>query len=193
LQSFDVISKPSFYLDDAYYEALITWRDEASTYGPATDTDVVASSASLIHYEARLLDTRRFYEWIDLYTEDCIYWLPSVALADPRREVTVTFDDRRRMEDRIIRFETGYAHNQEPDRRLKRMITNLEAWESDDGLSRRVMAVEHVFEIRTGKPPSEFVASLDYWLVKQTDGWKIKVKKALLIDSEDGLEAPTFL
>lgn len=185
--------QPSLYLDNAYYDALIAWRDEASSYGPVTDTDVLNSSAALLHYEARLLDSRRFYEWLELFSQDCVYWIPAAPLGDPRCEVNVSFDDRRRMEDRIIRFETGFAHNQEPDRRLRRLVTNLEAWESDDGQSRRVMANEHIFEARTGKSSSEFIAALDYWLVREDNNWQIKVKRAVLINSQDGLEAPTFV
>ena len=183
----------SHYLDNAYYEALLAWRDAAWTYGPVVDPDVVQSSAALIHYEARLLDSRRFYEWLDLFSRDCVYWVPAAPLGDPRREVNISLDDRRRMEDRIIRFETGFAHNQEPDRRLRRLVSNIEAWQSDDGQSRRVMANAHILEARTGKPRSEFVAGLDYWLVRDADDWKIKIKRALLINSQDGLEAPTFV
>lgn len=186
--------RPSTYLDDAYYRSLIDWRDVADDYGPATDQKVVAECASFLNYEARLLDTRRFADWLELFTQDCVYWVPAAPKGDPRNEVTVSFDDYRRLEDRIIRFETGFAHNQEPDRRLRRLIANVEAWEAEDGQSRRVMANAHVFEARTAKPRTDFVVGLDYWLVLNSDSqWKIKVKRSQLINSQDGLEAPTFL
>ena len=186
--------RPSTYLTDAYYSELIAWRDEAATYGPATQADVVAECTSFLNYEARLLDTRRFADWLDLFTLDCVYWVPAAPDGDPRREVTVSFDDHRRLEDRIIRFETGFAHNQEPGRRLRRIVSNVEAWEADDGLSRRIMANAHVFEARNAKPRSEFVVGLDYWLARSDESsWKIRVKRSHLINSQDGLEAPTFL
>ena len=185
--------QPSLYLDNTYYDALIAWRDAAASYGPVSDPAVVAECAALIHYEARLLDNRRFGEWLDLFSLDCVYWVPAAPSGDPRREVTVSFDDRRRMEDRIIRFETGFAHNQEPSRRLRRLVSNIEAWEEADGITRRIMANAHVFEARTGKPISEHVIALDYWLVAIDRDWKIKVKRSMLINSQDGLEAPTFL
>lgn len=193
MSSIELVAKPSLYLDDAYYDALIAWRDDAPSYDKVADADVVASSAALLHHEARLLDNRRFRDWLDLYAQDCVYWLPAEPLADPRFAVTVAFDDRRRLEDRIIRIETGFAHNQEPDLRMRHLITNIEAWESEDGDTRRVMANERVFEARDGRHRHEFVASLDYWLVREADEWKIKVKRALLINSQDGLDTPTFL
>ncbi len=185
--------KPSLYLDNAFYDALVAWRDDAASYGVVTDLNAGPVCAALLHHEARLLDGRRFSDWLCLYAEECIYWIPAATHGDPRREVNVVFDDRRRMEDRVIRFSTGFAHNQEPDRRLRHHISNIEAWEADDGKSRRVMAKEHVFEARTGKPLWEFVVALDYWLVLEKGEWKIKVKRAELINSLDGLEAPTFL
>ena len=45
---------------------------------------------------------------------------------DPRREIAISFDDRRRMEDRIYRLRTGYAWSQAPKSRTVRMITNVE-------------------------------------------------------------------
>ena len=36
---------------------------------------------------------------------------------DPRREIAISFDDRRRMEDRIYRLRTGYAWSQAPKSR----------------------------------------------------------------------------
>lgn len=193
MSSIELIAKPSLYLDNAYYDALIAWRDDAPSYGMATDADVVASSAALIHHEARLLDSRRFRDWLGLYAQDCVYWVPAERLADPRTAVTVAFDDRRRLEDRIIRIETGFAHNQEPDLRMRHLVTNIEAWESEDGNSRRVMANERVFEARDGRHRHEYVVALDYWLIREAGDWKIKVKRALLINSQDGLDAPTFL
>jgi hypothetical protein len=41
---------------------------------------------------------------------NAFYWVPATPQGgDPRREVAILFDDRRRMEDRIYRLRTGYA------------------------------------------------------------------------------------
>ncbi|MEM9879242.1 MAG: aromatic-ring-hydroxylating dioxygenase subunit beta [Pseudomonadota bacterium] len=185
--------EPSRYLTEAYYDALMAWQTAAQSYGPSEDAAVRTECEALLLYEARLLDTRQFEAWLNLLTEDCVYWVPADIDADPRTVVTVSFDDRRRLEDRIIRLETGFAHNQLPDRRMRRMITNVEAWEAEDGYTRRVMANEHVFEHRTGKPRIEYVAGLDYWLEKVGPRWLIKVKQVKLLNSLDGLDTPTLL
>ncbi|MBL4639716.1 MAG: hypothetical protein JKY57_04220 [Kordiimonadaceae bacterium] len=185
--------EPSYYLTQEYYEKLMCWRREAESFSPTDSITLQAACTAILNLEARLLDTRRFEEWLNLYSEDCVYWLPAYLNVDPRENVNVAFDDRRRLEDRIIRLETGFAHNQSPDRRLRRLVSNIEAWEAEDGKTRRVMAKEHVFEHRTGTHMIDYVVALDYWLTLTEQGWRIKVKYAELINSVDGLDTPTFL
>lgn len=189
----DRAGAPSRYLTESYYDALIAWRDDGASLGASTTGPLVAECAALLYREARLLDSRRFAEWLALYAPDCVYWVPADPGADPRQQVNVAFDDRRRLEDRIIRLETGFAHNQMPDRRMRRLVSNIEVFPAADMSSCRVMANEHVFEHRTGKARIDYVAGLDYWLVPQGPGWQIKVKRVMLINSLDGLDTPTLL
>ena len=64
-----------------------------------------------------------------MYAPECIYWVPGTPEAgDPRREIAISFDDRRRMEDRIYRLRTGYAWSQAPKSRTVRMVSNVEVF-----------------------------------------------------------------
>src|SRR4029077_19534008 len=96
-------SRSSYYVTDAFYRDLVEsfadWqRDELAT-SDAAERD---RFRALIEREARLLDELRFDEWLKLYTPECIYWVPATPeRGDPRREVAISFDDRRRMEDRV--------------------------------------------------------------------------------------------
>ena len=86
---------------------------------------------ALIEREARLLDQLDFDRWLAMYSPECIYWVPGTpAGGDPRREIAMSFDDRRRMEDRIYRLRTGYAWSQAPKSRTVRMITNVEVFKA---------------------------------------------------------------
>jgi 3-phenylpropionate/cinnamic acid dioxygenase small subunit len=185
--------QPSRYLTDEYLDELIAWRNNGQHLGQSNYPAVWQECMMLLHYEARLLDERRFEEWLNLLTPDCLYWAPMDDASDPRRTINVAFDDRRRLEDRIIRLGTGFAHNQEPDRRMRHLINNIEAWEAADRSSRRVRAQETVYEHRTGRETICFLAALDYWLVPDAGMWKIKVKRAVLLNSLDGLDTPTLL
>ena len=80
----------------------------------------------------RLVDTDRFEEWLELFTADCLYWVPTVvAGADPTTQLCTAFDDHRRLEDRIVRLRTGTAYSQVPPSRTCRTLSNFEIWESE--------------------------------------------------------------
>src|SRR5947209_6869051 len=120
----------SYYVNDTFYRQLVEnftgWqRDDLLINDPAERDRFRA----LIEREARLLDELRFDEWLALYAPECIYWVPGTPQAgDPRREIAISFDDRRRMEDRIYRLRTGYAWSQAPKSRTVRTISNAEVF-----------------------------------------------------------------
>src|SRR6202044_3493147 len=125
-------SRTSHYVSDALYRALIEnfsgWQDDAHA---VTDAAVRDEFRRLIEREARLLDQLRYDDWLALYAAECIYWVPSTPGAgDPRREISVMFDDRRRLEDRIYRMRTGFAWSQAPASRTVRLVTNVEGFET---------------------------------------------------------------
>src|SRR5262249_50847346 len=46
-----------------------------------------------LYHEARLLDERRFEEWLELFTADGLYWLPMDDGTDPTLEPSILFAD----------------------------------------------------------------------------------------------------
>ena len=60
----------------------------------------------LLFEEAKLLDERRFKEWLALYVEDALYWMPAwrddgTQTQNPERELSlIYYRGRRNLEDR---------------------------------------------------------------------------------------------
>src|ERR1700754_2821352 len=134
MQSLHNPSIASYYVTDAFYRDLVAsftgWQDDARLITDMAERD---RFRGLLEREARLLDQLRLHDWLAMYCPECIYWVPTTTDAgDPRREVAISFDDRRRMEDRVYRLETGYAWSQAPKSRTVRMITNVEVFEAVD-------------------------------------------------------------
>src|ERR1700752_450260 len=143
-------SSSSYYVTDAFYRERFAqfadWQRDELAIADLAERD---RFRMLIEREARLLDQLKFDEWLAMYAPECIYWVPSTPeIGDPRREVSISFDDRRRMEDRIYRLRTGYAWSQAPKSRTVRMISNVEVFSTGDEAARMVRSNFLISEFR---------------------------------------------
>jgi len=187
-------SRTSHYVTDALYRELIAnfsdWqRDDLSVADPA-ERDLFRR---LIEREARLLDQLRYEEWLTLFASECIYWVPATPHAgDPRREVAVMFDDRRRLEDRVFRLRTGFAWSQAPASRTVRLITNVEvfATERDDVRMVRSNFLIHEFW-------GDETRSLSGWsghrFAARQGGWQIVAKQVNLLECDQSIRNPSII
>jgi 3-phenylpropionate/cinnamic acid dioxygenase small subunit len=187
-------SRSSYYVNDALYQGLIEsfsdWqRDERAIADPA----IRDHFRLLLEREARLLDQLRFDEWLALYAPECIYWVPaSPNGGDPRREVAISFDDRRRLEDRIFRLRTGYAWSQAPKSRTVRMISNVEVFATADEAVRMVRSNFLISEFRVDG--TRFLSGwCGHRFVRRDRGWVIQVRQVNLIDCDQNLRNPSIV
>lgn len=80
----------------------------------------------LVFREARLLDEKRYEDWMDLFTEDGYYWVPARPDQDnPYDEISIFFDDRRFMETRFRRLRHPRIHSQIPPSRTFHLVSNV--------------------------------------------------------------------
>jgi biphenyl 2,3-dioxygenase subunit beta len=112
------------------------------------DDTLVRQVEQFAYREARLLDERRFHEWLELFAEDIHYWMvqrttrypkssKALVLADPKR-----YDDSDTLQEgglalydenldslqrRVARLDTGLAWSEDPPSRTRRFISNIEA------------------------------------------------------------------
>ena len=187
-------SVTSYYVTNAFYRELIAaftdWQQDELAIEDVVERD---RCRMLLEREARLLDGLRFDEWLALYAPECIYWVPATpAGGDPRREVAISFDDRRRMEDRIYRLRTGYAWSQAPKSRTVRMISNVEVFATASDAVRMVRSNILISEFRP-----DGVRFLSGWcghrLVEQGGRWLIAVRQVNLIDCDQNLRNPSII
>jgi len=86
-----------------------------------------------LHHEARLLDERRFRDWMELFTNDGIYWVPAVqGQKSPLNHVSLFYDDRTHMKTRIARLEHPMIHVQTPPSRTVHQIGRAMMEETGD-------------------------------------------------------------
>ena len=187
-------SLKSHYVTDAFYRELVEsfhdWQRDDLAILDAAERE---RCRALLEREARLLDQLRFDEWLAMYSPECVYWVPATpGGGDPRREVAISFDDRRRMEDRIYRLRTGYAWSQAPKSRTVRMVGNVEVFAAAQANARMVRSNFLISEFRP-----DGVRFLSGWcghrLVESGGRWFVAVRQCNLIDCDQNLRNPSIV
>lgn len=142
--------------------------------------------------EARLLDQGQFNDWLELFTDDTIYWAPCNRYdIDPSQEVSLIYDDKGRMGDRVWRLQSGLAYSQEPASKISHLISNIEI-----GSATAEEVVVHssfaIFEMRKGTQRT-YAGRMEHHLRPSEGSWKISFKKVNLINNDDPIDNLTFL
>jgi 3-phenylpropionate/cinnamic acid dioxygenase small subunit len=187
-------SLTSHYVTDEFYRKLIAaftnWQRDDLAISDSAERDTFRA---FIEREARLLDQLRFDEWLALYAPECVYWVPATPEAgDPRREVAISFDDRRRMEDRIFRLRTGYAWSQAPKSRTLRMVSNVEVFATARADARMVRSNLLISEFRVDG--TRFLSGwCGHRFVQHAGRWLIEVRQVNLIDCDQSLRNPSIV
>ena len=187
-------SRSSYYIDEAFYEDLVrSFADWQRPEHELADPALRDECRRLLEREARYLDQRRFEDWLALYAEECVYWAPATPEGgDPRREVAVVFDDRRRLEDRVYRLQTGNAWSQVPASRTVHLVGNVEIFSTAD---------QNILMLRSNFLISEFRAGdsriLSGWnahrIAWHEKRWQIRVKQVNLTECDQNIRNPSII
>lgn len=143
--------------------------------------------AFLVH-EARLLDDRRRWnDWLDLYTDDAVYWVPYTAdQTDPELEPSIIYEDRALLELRMRRLEEDRAWSQQPGSRTARIVGNVALADPEPSAGDTVAhSTFHMFEYRRDAY-QPYAGHVTHHLAETNGGWRIRRKRVDLI-SEDGV------
>lgn len=155
-----------------------------------------------LYHEARLIDEHRLDEWLTLFTDDALYWLPIDDKARPGLTVALICDDALRRRERVYRLQETRAHAQEPMSRTLHVIANVEV-EPAAGGEMVVRSNQIVYEIRAGdadyRQPGlgeqrSFAARCEHRYRADGDGgWRIAMKKMVLLNRDVAIENLTFV
>lgn len=130
--------------------------------------------------EARLLDERRFAEWLELFDQDGVYWVPGQpGDASPQEGLSIFHEPRALLALRVERLLTGEPHVQSPPSRTVHHVSGIEV--EADGLTARSALV--MAEWRSGEA-RWFAGRVLHRLRRTVQGLRIVLKRVDLIDSE---------
>jgi benzoate/toluate 1,2-dioxygenase beta subunit len=140
-----------------------------------------------LHYEAALLDERRFEEWMGLFTEDGTYWVPSVpGQENPFNQASLFYDDRDLMKTRIARLGHPKIHVQTPPSRTVHQIGRPKLESTRDGES-LVSSTFVMVEYREDRQRL-FAGRQYHRLRRQDDQFRIIQKRVDLVNCDTVFE-----
>ena len=168
---------------------------------PGMNEDVTREVEQFLYREARLLDERRFHEWLELFTDDIHYWMGSrsnrypksskaIAILDPDRyveddltkadELAILDEDKASLTSRVARLDTGMAWAEDPPSRTRHLITNIEVEPGDAVAEVKVYSNFMVYRSRAETEQDFYVGARRDVLRRVAGAWKIAGRKITL-------------
>lgn len=165
-------------------------------FGERVPREVHERAEEFLFHEAQLMDDSRYDDWLALWhPADARYWVPCDGPGqDPRRELSIIYDDRAGLANRIARLRTGLVHSQSPPSQMVRIVGNVVVRANADG----ILLVRSTFVLvasRAGRKET-FGGSAQHVLLPdpaRPDGSVLAVKKVILVDNDQPLPPMTFL
>lgn len=141
-------------------------------------------------HEAWLLDERKFKEWLELFTDDVLYFMPrrkNVPRREAHRELTqlgdlaILEEDKRYLQMRVARLDTGMAWAEDPPSRTRHMIGNLQASLLENGeVQARTAFLVYRSHLETDH---QLLSGYREDVLRKVDGaWKV-AKRTIVLDA----------
>jgi 3-phenylpropionate/cinnamic acid dioxygenase small subunit len=143
-----------------------------------------------LYYEARLLDERRWSEWLNLFTPDGIYWVPLArGQTDPINHASLFYENATLREVRARRLEQSRAFSQQPQSWCAHLVGNVtvEAFDATTA-EYAVRSTFHLLEWRKTEQRA-LAGSYQHRLKRERDAFKIQLKRVDLINCDAVYEA----
>jgi 3-phenylpropionate/cinnamic acid dioxygenase small subunit len=168
---------------------------------PFADHNLIREVEQFLYREVRLLDERRFHDWLQLLTDDIHYWMgnrtnrypkssKAIAILDPDRydeddrtkedELAILDENKSTLSARVARLDTGMAWAEDPPSRTRHLITNIEVEPGDAEAGLEVYSNFIVYRSRS-ETEQDFYVGARRDVLRRVDGaWKIASRKVTL-------------
>ena len=158
--------------------------------------DLMREIQDFFFEEADLLDEREYDRWLDLLTEDIVYWMPmrkNVSYADRHKDITAEndiawfHDDKETLRKRVRQIQTGIHWADEPVSRISHLVTNVRLAEPMSVLAEGEKALTKcrfiVYRNRVEDETDLLVGRREDTLIRVAGGLRIARRKIILDQS----------
>ena len=141
----------------------------------------------LLYLEADLLDRQRWDEWLALYADDCVYWVPSWLSEDelgddPEMQVNMIYIvGKPGLAARLRRISSGQAYAEMPLSRTTHLVSTVRLLTHDEP-SISASAKWLTLSVDTRMDKQVRGGWYEYGLHRAEDGLRIASKKIVLLE-----------
>ena len=144
-----------------------------------------------LFHEARLLDSGKLEEWLELFTDDATYWLPlEKDQKDPIETSSLVYDDKTLLGLRVKQARHPRAHARLPLARTVHQVGNISASEEQGEVV--VHSNLTLIEFRNEKQ-RVWGALVEHRLRRESGAYRIARKRVDLVNSEGELDGIAIL
>jgi ethylbenzene dioxygenase beta subunit len=137
---------------------------------------------ALVLREARLLDEQRYAEWLALFADDAVYWIPTRAnQASPHEALSIIYEPKSLLAVRVERLVRGEMHVQSPPSRTVHHVSAIEVAGEE---ARSALIVAEWRAGPSGEMSRWFAARVTHKLRREANGLRIVLKRVDLVDGE---------
>lgn len=136
-----------------------------------------------LFHEARLLDERRFDEWLALYAPDAEYWVPYAWEQDnPKDHVSLFYETVSLLRMRVDRLERGLSPLDSPKARANHYLTNVTV---DPAQGAELTARAHLLFCEYRRDEQRWFAGRCQWRLRpDAESFRIAAKRVDLLNAD---------
>ena len=163
--------------------------------------DTIREVEQFLYREARLLDARRFDDWLDLLAEDIKYWMPlrsnrypayskAISILDGSRyeegelsgedDLAIMDEDKDSLTRRIRRLDSGMAWAEDPPSRTRHFVSNIEVEPGNRETELKVYSNFIMYRTRGETEQDFYVGSREDVLRREDGQLRVAYRKIVL-------------
>ena len=163
--------------------------------------EIISEVEQFLFHEARLLDDRKFHEWLQLLTDDIRYWMPvrsnrypviskAISILDGSRyeeeelskegDLAIMDEDKDSLTRRVERLDTGMAWAEDPPSRTRHFVSNVEVEERANESELKVHSNFFMYRTRAETEQDFYVGCREDVLRKVDGQWKVAYRKIVM-------------
>ena len=140
--------------------------------------------------EARLIDMHRLDEWLDLFAEDGIYWMPlEWGQTDPRLTASLMYEDKMLLTIRIERLKGNRTFSQKPRSRCHHLLQTPTVEVFDAEARHFVVRTEFHYTESQGDELQFYVGTFFHHLTVEGGALRMALKRVNLLNCDAALPA----